>query len=59
VFNSFVTLLGRTRPVGHQTLAAPFDHINVHVRGGHIVPTQQPALTTFASRQVACCVFRA
>ncbi|XP_077970548.1 maltase-glucoamylase-like [Styela clava] len=33
------------------TLNAPFDHINLHVYGGNIIPTQEPALTTFYSRQ--------
>jgi alpha-glucosidase (family GH31 glycosyl hydrolase) len=31
-------------------LSAPLDHINVHVRGGHIIPTQTPAMTTAESR---------
>ncbi|KAI9514722.1 hypothetical protein NQZ68_030911 [Dissostichus eleginoides] len=30
-------------------LAAPLDTINVHVREGHIIPQQEPALTTAAS----------
>ena len=29
-------------------LDAPLDTINVHVRGGHIIPTQYPDLTTTA-----------
>ncbi|KAM6905326.1 lysosomal alpha-glucosidase [Xenentodon cancila] len=32
-------------------LPAPLDTINVHVREGHIIPQQEPALTTTASRQ--------
>ncbi|XP_074023543.1 maltase-glucoamylase-like [Numenius arquata] len=31
-------------------LAAPLGHINLHVRGGHILPRQSPANTTFYSR---------
>ncbi|XP_074553589.1 lysosomal alpha-glucosidase [Halichoeres trimaculatus] len=31
-------------------LQAPLDTINVHVREGHIIPQQEPALTTTASR---------
>uniref|UniRef100_A0A3B1JC91 Lysosomal alpha-glucosidase n=1 Tax=Astyanax mexicanus TaxID=7994 RepID=A0A3B1JC91_ASTMX len=31
-------------------LSAPLDTINVHVRGGRIIPQQMPALTTTASR---------
>ncbi|KAL0993142.1 hypothetical protein UPYG_G00103760 [Umbra pygmaea] len=31
-------------------LPAPLDTINVHVREGHIIPQQEPALTTTASR---------
>ncbi|KAM6966271.1 lysosomal alpha-glucosidase [Tautogolabrus adspersus] len=32
-------------------LSAPLDTINVHVREGHIIPQQEPALTTTASRR--------
>ncbi|KAI4821859.1 hypothetical protein KUCAC02_007437 [Chaenocephalus aceratus] len=32
-------------------LPAPLDTINVHVREGHIIPQQEPALTTTASRR--------
>ncbi|RVE69495.1 hypothetical protein OJAV_G00078330 [Oryzias javanicus] len=32
-------------------LPAPLDTINVHVREGHIIPQQEPALTTAASRR--------
>lgn len=31
-------------------LNAPIDYIPVHVRGGHIIPTQEPGLTTEGSR---------
>ncbi|KAM4874064.1 putative maltase-glucoamylase 2 [Thomomys bottae] len=34
-----------------KTLAAPLDHINLHVRGGHILPWQEPAMNTHLSRQ--------
>ncbi|XP_075810057.1 putative maltase-glucoamylase 2 [Microtus pennsylvanicus] len=34
-----------------QILAAPLDHINVHVRGGYILPWQEPAMNTYYSRQ--------
>lgn len=34
-----------------KTLPAALDHINVHIRGGHIVPTQEPAMTVAESRQ--------
>lgn len=30
----------------HLTLDAPLDHIPLHVRGGHIIPTQEPAINT-------------
>ncbi|GLD66138.1 lysosomal alpha-glucosidase-like protein, partial [Lates japonicus] len=32
-------------------LPAPLDTINIHVREGHIIPQQEPALTTTASRR--------
>ncbi|TNM97351.1 hypothetical protein fugu_015507 [Takifugu bimaculatus] len=31
-------------------LSAPLDTINIHLREGHIIPQQEPALTTTASR---------
>ncbi|XP_035110446.3 maltase-glucoamylase isoform X1 [Callithrix jacchus] len=34
-----------------KTLPAPLDHINLHVRGGYILPWQEPALNTHFSRQ--------
>ncbi|XP_070581151.1 lysosomal alpha-glucosidase-like [Ptychodera flava] len=33
------------------TLDAPLDKINLHIRGGYIIPTQQPNVTTFAARK--------
>ncbi|XP_017358744.1 sucrase-isomaltase, intestinal [Cebus imitator] len=33
------------------TFNAPYDTINLHVRGGHILPCQMPAQNTFFSRQ--------
>ncbi|XP_053315016.1 sucrase-isomaltase, intestinal [Spea bombifrons] len=33
------------------TLAAPLEHINLHVRGGYIIPWQEHANNTFYSRQ--------
>ncbi|XP_069927492.1 probable maltase-glucoamylase 2 isoform X2 [Oryctolagus cuniculus] len=32
-------------------LQAPLDHINLHVRGGYILPWQEPAVNTHSSRQ--------
>uniref|UniRef100_A0A8C3XA55 P-type domain-containing protein n=1 Tax=Catagonus wagneri TaxID=51154 RepID=A0A8C3XA55_9CETA len=32
-------------------LAAALDHINVHIRGGYILPWQEPAMNTNSSRQ--------
>ncbi|XP_011923775.1 PREDICTED: maltase-glucoamylase, intestinal-like [Cercocebus atys] len=34
-----------------KTLPAPLDHINLHVRGGYILPWQEPALNTHLSRK--------
>ncbi|XP_068879916.1 sucrase-isomaltase, intestinal [Aphelocoma coerulescens] len=36
-----------------QTLPAPLDHINLHIRGGYILPWQRPANTTAYSRKNA------
>jgi alpha-glucosidase (family GH31 glycosyl hydrolase) len=38
---------------GGQTLnlPAPVDHVPIHVRGGYIVPMQEPGMTTTASRR--------
>lgn len=36
---------------GVQTLSAPINQINLHVRGGYILPMQEPALTTTDSRK--------
>ena len=33
------------------TLDAPLDKINLHVRGGTIIPWQEPSTTTYTSRQ--------
>ncbi|XP_059335060.1 sucrase-isomaltase, intestinal isoform X1 [Ammospiza nelsoni] len=34
-----------------QNLSAPLDHINLHIRGGYILPWQAPARTTAFSRK--------
>uniref|UniRef100_A0A6I8PJA7 P-type domain-containing protein n=1 Tax=Ornithorhynchus anatinus TaxID=9258 RepID=A0A6I8PJA7_ORNAN len=34
-----------------KNLSAPLDHINLHIRGGHILPCQEPANNTHFSRQ--------
>ncbi|KAF5914482.1 hypothetical protein HPG69_016433 [Diceros bicornis minor] len=34
-----------------KTLQAPLDHINLHIRGGYILPWQEPAMNTYYSRQ--------
>ncbi|XP_036086688.1 probable maltase-glucoamylase 2 isoform X15 [Rousettus aegyptiacus] len=34
-----------------RVLEAPLDHINLHVRGGYILPWQEPAMNTHLSRQ--------
>ncbi|KAJ8027757.1 Maltase-glucoamylase, intestinal [Holothuria leucospilota] len=35
---------------GYTILSAPMDYIPLHVRGGYILPTQEPAVTTTESR---------
>ncbi|XP_052541641.1 sucrase-isomaltase, intestinal [Tympanuchus pallidicinctus] len=35
----------------YTVLSAPLEHINLHIRGGYILAWQQPANTTFFSRQ--------
>uniref|UniRef100_UPI00398F668E maltase-glucoamylase n=1 Tax=Pristiophorus japonicus TaxID=55135 RepID=UPI00398F668E len=32
-------------------MPAPLDHINLHIRGGYIIPWQEPANTTYYSRK--------
>ncbi|XP_050821721.1 sucrase-isomaltase, intestinal [Gopherus flavomarginatus] len=34
-----------------QSLPAPLEHINLHIRGGYIIPWQEPGLNTNQSRQ--------
>ncbi|XP_067392749.1 sucrase-isomaltase, intestinal [Emydura macquarii macquarii] len=34
-----------------QNLSAPLEHINLHIRGGYIIPWQEPGLNTYLSRQ--------
>jgi len=34
--------LGPVHYEGNVTLSAPIDHVNIHIRGGHIIPTQTP-----------------
>nr|XP_016847510.1 PREDICTED: sucrase-isomaltase, intestinal [Anolis carolinensis] len=34
-----------------KTLEAPLEHINLHIRGGYVIPWQVPNITTNASRQ--------
>ncbi|XP_057588529.1 probable maltase-glucoamylase 2 [Hippopotamus amphibius kiboko] len=36
---------------GRKILEAPIDHINLHIRGGYILPWQEPAMNTHFSRQ--------
>ena len=38
-------------PGENKTLHAPLEHINVHVRGGSVIPTQEPGYTTAESRR--------
>ncbi|XP_027541663.1 sucrase-isomaltase, intestinal [Neopelma chrysocephalum] len=35
----------------YENFPAPLDHINLHIRGGYILPWQKPARTTFYSRK--------
>ncbi|KAL5343686.1 glycosyl hydrolases family 31-domain-containing protein [Aspergillus crustosus] len=39
------------QPGVNTTIAAPLGHIPVYVRGGSVIPLQEPALTTRAARQ--------
>jgi alpha-glucosidase len=41
------------QPQENVTLAAPLEHINIHVRGGAILPLQEPQMTTAATRKSA------
>ena len=38
-------------PGDNVTIPAPLGHIPVYIRGGHVLPTQEPALTTRDSRR--------
>ncbi|KAF2168529.1 glycoside hydrolase family 31 protein [Zasmidium cellare ATCC 36951] len=40
----------QAKPQENVTLEAPLEHINVHVRGGSILPLQQPGYTTTETR---------
>lgn len=40
-------------------LAAPLDHINVHVREGTILPTQKPGISTWVSSRNPLCLIAA
>lgn len=42
---------GAEAPTGWATLDAPLNYINLHVRGGYIIPTQKPANNTSFSRK--------
>lgn len=42
---------GAEANTGYATLNAPLNFINLHVRGGHILPTQKPANNTSFSRK--------
>jgi len=41
---------GALMPPGNNLLQAPLTFVPLHIRGGFVVPTQQPSLTTTASR---------
>ncbi|NXV53114.1 MGA protein, partial [Uria aalge] len=43
--------LPNARWYDYHTVMAPLDHINLHLRGGYILPQQSPANTTFYSRK--------
>ncbi|XP_048193679.1 probable maltase-glucoamylase 2 [Perognathus longimembris pacificus] len=47
----YSTESGRESTGEWEKLRAPLDHINLHVRGGHILPWQEPAMNTHLSRQ--------
>ncbi|XP_058580019.1 putative maltase-glucoamylase-like protein FLJ16351 [Neofelis nebulosa] len=47
----YSTESGNTSTGYWKTLEAPLDHINLHIRGGYILPWQEPAMNTQASRQ--------
>lgn len=38
-------------PRENVTMAAPLEHINLHIRGGSIIPMQEPGCTTIATRK--------
>lgn len=50
VYYDWYTLEKQNFTAGNNTLEAPVGHIPVHVRGGHVIPMQEPALTVADSR---------
>uniref|UniRef100_A0A9L0IEJ8 Maltase-glucoamylase 2 (putative) n=1 Tax=Equus asinus TaxID=9793 RepID=A0A9L0IEJ8_EQUAS len=47
----YSTESGNTATGEWKTLQAPLDHINLHIRGGYILPWQESAMNTYSSRQ--------
>ncbi|XP_036102238.1 putative maltase-glucoamylase-like protein FLJ16351 [Molossus molossus] len=47
----YSTASGNTSTGEWRVLQAPIDHINLHIRGGYILPWQEAALNTHSSRQ--------
>lgn len=50
-YDWYTLLPEQVSPRENKTLAAPLEHIPVHVRGGSILPLQRPGYTTAESRQ--------
>ncbi|KAK3987755.1 alpha-glucosidase [Cladorrhinum sp. PSN332] len=42
---------GQVKPGQNVTISAPLGHIPVYLRGGYVIPTQEPGMTTAESRE--------
>ncbi|KAL8779443.1 MAG: hypothetical protein Q9194_001451 [Teloschistes cf. exilis] len=51
VYYDWYTLAPQSNTKGNVTIEAPLGHIPVYLRGGYVIPTQEPAMTTRDARK--------